>query len=239
LLTEKLISFLKKFDTPTISNALDIYRNSRSADGYTKYPFVSANKKLEPIVGIARTAKIKAGNPPTMTPEQVTSIRINYYEYMCKTCTIHSEAPTVCMIEDLDWPNPIGSFWGEVNVALHKGLGLAGTITSGLLRDLDAIDKDYQVLANGIGPSHAYVHVLEYGSSINIHGLHVNDGDIIHADQHGAVIIPNEALSMIERGINYMTRKENHLIHAAKQPNFDIEKLKIAWQDAANEKWEG
>mgnify|MGYP003965258105 FL=1 len=238
MLTKKLISFLKKYDTPTISNALDIYRNSRSADGYTKYPFISSNKKLEPIIGIARTAKIKAGSPPTMTPDQVTSIRINYYEYMSKTSLIHSEAPNVCIIEDLDWPNPSGSFWGEVNVALHKGLGLAGTITSGLLRDLDAIDKGYQVLANGIGPSHAYVHVLEYGSSTNIHGLHVNDGDIIHADQHGAVIIPTAALAMIERGINYMTKKEKHLIDAAKQPNFNIEKLKIAWQNAANEKWE-
>jgi regulator of RNase E activity RraA len=157
---------------------------------------------------------------------------------MSNTSSIHTEAPNVCIIEDLDWPNPTGSFWGEVNVALHKGLGLAGTITSGLLRDLDAIDKDYQVLANGIGPSHAYVHVLEYGSSTNIHGLHVNDGDIIHADQHGAVIIPTAALSMIERGINYMTKKEKHLIDAAKQPNFNIEKLKIAWQNAANEKWE-
>ena len=120
------------------------------------------------------------------------------------------EGNGVCIIEDLDWPNPTGSFWGEVNVALHKGLGLAGTITSGLLRDLDAIDKGYQVLANGIGPSHAYVHVLEYGSSINIHGLHVNDGDIIHADQHGAVVIPSDALPMIERGINYMAKKEKH-----------------------------
>ena len=239
MLTKKLISFLKKYDTPTISNALDIYRNSRSADGYTKYPFISSNKKLEPIIGIARTAKIKAGSPPTMTPDQVTSIRINYYEYMSKTSLIHSEAPNVCIIEDLDWPNPTGSFWGEVNVALHKGLGLAGTITSGLLRDLDAIDKGYQVLANGIGPSHAYVHVLEYGSSINIHGLHVNDGDIIHADQHGAVVIPSDALPMIESGINYMAKKEKHLIEAAKQPNFDMEKLKIAWQNATNEKWEG
>ena len=239
MLTKKLISFLKKYDTPTISNALDIYRNSRSADGYTKYPFISANNKLEPIIGIARTAKIKAGSPPTMTPDQVTSIRINYYEYMSNTSSIHTEAPNVCIIEDLDWPNPTGSFWGEVNVALHQGLGLAGTITSGLLRDLDAIDKGYQVLANGIGPSHAYVHVLEYGSSINIHGLHVNDGDIIHADQHGVVLIPSDALPMIERGINYMTKKEKHLIDAAKQPNFNIEKLKIAWQNAANEKWEG
>ena len=74
MLNNELINFLKKFDTPTISNALDIYRASRSADGYTKYPFISANNKLEPIVGIARTAKIRASNPPILSPEETTSI---------------------------------------------------------------------------------------------------------------------------------------------------------------------
>ena len=238
MLTKELISFLKNFDTPTISNALDIYRGSRSADGYTKYPFISADPKLEPIVGIAKTAKIQASNPPTMPADIATKIRLDYYEYMSKQNSIHKEAPSVCIIEDLDWPNPIGSFWGEVNVSLHKGLGLAGTITSGLLRDLDAIDKSYQVLANAIGPSHAYVHVLEYGSSINVHGLRINHGDIIHADQHGAVIIPEDALKMIKNAINHMTKKESHLIEAAKKSGFNMEKLKQAWKDAANEKWE-
>ena len=126
-----------------------------------------------------------------------------------------------------------------MNVSLHKGLGVAGTITSGLLRDLDAIDKNYQVLANGIGPSHAHVHVLEYGSSINVHGLNISDGEIIHADQHGAVIIPDEAISMIKNGINHMTKKEKHLIDASKKDNFNINKLREAWEKAANEKWEG
>ena len=82
MLNNELIDFLKKFDTPTISNALDIYRGSRSADGYTKYPFISANNKLEPIVGIARTAKIRASNPPILSPEETTSIRLKYYEYI-------------------------------------------------------------------------------------------------------------------------------------------------------------
>ena len=82
MLTKELISFLKKFDTPTISNALDIYRGSRSADGYTKYPFVSANPRLEPIVGITRTAKIKASTLPVLSPENVKSIRLSYYEYI-------------------------------------------------------------------------------------------------------------------------------------------------------------
>ncbi len=160
-------------------------------------------------------------------------------KYICKNFEEYPEASPVCVIEDLDWPNPTGSFWGEVNVALHKGLGLEGTITSGLLRDLDAIDKSYQVLANGIGPSHAYVHVVEFKSSVNIHGLNINDGDIIHADQHGAVIIPDQALLIIKKAINHMTKKEKHLIEAAKQKNFNIDKLKEAWTKASNEKWEG
>ena len=238
MLTKELITFLKRFDTPTISNALDIYRGSRSADGYTKYPFISANTSLEPIVGIARTAKIKASNPPIFSPEETTSIRLKYYEYISRSFSDFPDASPVCVIEDLDWPNPTGSFWGEVNVALHKGLGLEGTITSGLLRDLDAIDKSYQVLANGIGPSHAYVHVVEFETSVNVHGLIIRDGDIIHADQHGAVIIPNQALSIIKRAINHMNKKEKHLIEAAKQGNFNIEKLKEAWTKASNEKWE-
>ena len=239
MLTQELITFLKKFDTPTISNALDIYRGSRSADGYTKYPFISANTSLEPIVGIARTAKIKASNPPILSPEETTSIRLKYYEYISRSFSDFPDASPVCVIEDLDWPNPTGSFWGEVNVALHKGLGLEGTITSGLLRDLDAIDKSYQVLANGIGPSHAYVHVVEFETSVSVHGLIIRDGDIIHADQHGVVIIPNQALSIIKNAINHMTKKEKHLIEAAKEKNFNIEKLKEAWSKASNEKWEG
>ena len=232
MLNKELIDFLKKFDTPTISNALDIYRGSRSADGYTKYPFISANKKLEPIVGIARTARIKASNPPILSPEEITSIRLKYYEYISKKFAEYPDASPICVIEDLDWPNPTGSFWGEVNVALHKGLGIAGTITSWLLRDLDAIDKNYQVLANGIGPSHAYVHVVEFNTEVNLLGLKIKPNDIIHADRHGAVIIPRDALKILPKAIQFMKDKEEIVIKASKEKDFNFEKLKIAWQKA-------
>ena len=64
--------------------------------------------------------------------------------------------------------------------------------------------------------------VVEFNSSVNIHGLNINDGDIIHADKHGAVIIPDQAISIIKKAINHMTKKEKHLIEAAKQENFNI-----------------
>ena len=168
-------------DTPTISNALDIYRGDRSAEGFTKFPVVCSNKNLKPIMGVAKTAKIKASIKSSLNPAELNEIRLNYYEYM--SIRKDTSFKNLCVIEDLDWPNPIGAFWGAVNVSLHKGLKLNGTLTNGLLRDLGDIDRDYMVLASAIGPSHAYVHVVEFNTEVNLFGLKIKPNDIIHADR--------------------------------------------------------
>ena len=62
-ITKEIADILTSVDTPTISNALDIYRGDRSVDDFTQLPFVSSNPKLKPVIGIARTAKIKASTP--------------------------------------------------------------------------------------------------------------------------------------------------------------------------------
>ena len=235
-ITKEIADILISVDTPTISNALDIYRGDRSVNDFTKLPFVSSNPKLKPIIGIARTAKIKASAPSSLTPEEANDLRIKYYEYMAYRSS-NQEIKNFCVIEDSDWPKTVGSFWGEVNVSIHKGLGLAGTLTNGLLRDIDAIDKNYMVLASAIGPSHAYVHVLEFGIDINVCGLNIKDGDIIHADQHGAVKVPPESLEILPKAIQFMHKKESHIIEAARGDDFDIEKLKTAWIKANSEKF--
>ena len=235
-ISREIEEILTSVDTPTISNALDIYRGDRSVDDFTKLPFVSSNTKLKPIIGIARTAKIKASSPSSLPPDELSTLRIKYYEYMAYKHQ-NQNVRNLCVIEDMDWPNIIGSFWGEVNVSIHKGLGLAGTLTNGLLRDLDEIDKNYMVLASCIGPSHAYVHVVEFGGEVSVCGLKINDGDIIHADQHGAVKIPLHAIEMLPKAIKFMQKKESYIIEAAQKDDFDIEKLKVAWSKANSEKF--
>ena len=236
-ITKKLADTLTSVDTPTISNALDIYRGDRSVEDFTQLPFISSNSKLKPIIGIARTAKIRASVPSSLNAHEADDLRIRYYEHMYNKPE-NQQIKNFCVIQDLDWPNIIGSFWGEVNISIHKGLGLAGTLTNGLLRDLDAIDKEYMVLANSIGPSHAYVHVVEFGTDVEINGLNIKDGDIIHADQHGALKIPYEALKILPKAIEFMQKKESHIIEATKKDDFNIEKLKIAWARANSEKFE-
>ncbi len=226
-LKPEVLHALQAVDTPTICNALEIVMSGRTTEGFTKLPVVCADPALPAIVGFARTVRIRASRPSTRPPEETRELRLAYYDYV-----VSGNGPNVVAIEDADWPEPIGAFWGEVNVAIHKGLGVAGTLTNGLLRDLGALDEGYQVIAGALGPSHAFVHVEEIDCPVSLFGLDVNPGDLIHADRHGAAIIPAEHIDALPEGIDTVTRKEAPILKAARAPGFSSEKLRIAWGEA-------
>ena len=94
------------------------------------------------------------------------------------------------MIEDLDDEVGYGAFWGEVQSNIHKALGCLGVVTNGSIRDIPMIAPGFQMLAGSLSPSHAYTHVEDFGIPVTVHGMKVNSGDLIHADQHGAVVVP-------------------------------------------------
>jgi regulator of RNase E activity RraA len=224
---DNILIELAKYDTPTMCNAVEAVMGTRSAVGFTKKPVVPADPLLPCIVGFAATAKIRAASPPVITPEKVQENRLSYYEYVAS-----AKDPTIIVIEDTDYPNCIGAFWGELNVAIHKGLKIKGTLTNGLLRDIGMLDKDYQVLASGIGPSHAFVHVTQLNTSVNILGLEVRPGDLIHADLHGAMVIEKKYIEAMPEALKLVIAKEEPILKAARKNDFDIKKLKDAWKQA-------
>lgn len=221
------LALLRKTDTPTICNALEHVMGGRTAEGFTKSPVVAADPGLPPIVGFARTARIRASSPAQQPATEVRGLRMAYYEY-----AVSGDGPNVVVIEDTDWPHCIGGFWGEMQVAQHKGLGVAGTLTNGVLRDLGMLDPGYQVIAGSIGPSHAFVHVTEIDVPVTVFGLRVLPDDLIHADRHGAVIIPAEFIERMPAAIDVTMRKEVPILSAARAPGFSIEKLRAAWAEA-------
>ena len=75
-----------------------------------------------------------------------------------------AQKPAVAVIEDCDYPDCVGAFWGEINTTVHKGLGVSGALTNGVMRDLGDVPADFPVIAGSIGPSHAFVHVKEVGT---------------------------------------------------------------------------
>ena len=226
-LTADLIAELKSVDTPTVCNALELLVPERRGYGFTTRPLVCTRPELGPIVGIARTATIRAAHPSDPQANQA-SLRDAYYAYIDD-----GAKPSIVVIQDLDEEHGYGSFWGEVNSNIHKGLGCDAVITNGSVRDLPDIATGFQMFADRVGPSHAFVHVVDFSRPVTVAGMRVSDGDVIHADQHGAVVIPQDVCAEVKRAADLIARRERVIISAAQQPGFDIGALRAAQRESA------
>jgi regulator of RNase E activity RraA len=219
-LTASLIVELQSIDTPTLCNALEVLVPQRHGYGYTTEPLFCARPELKPIVGIARTATIRSAHPSDLSPEEALALADSYFRYVDE-----GPKPSVVVIQDIDEHKGYGSFWGEVNSAIHAGLGCVGVVTDGAVRDLPDIAPGFQMLAGRVVPSHAFVHLVDFGRPVNVAGMRVRDGDIIHADQHGAVVIPLDVTAKVRGAADEIVRHEKAIIEAAREPGFNFERL--------------
>ena len=221
----EFIRSLTQFDTPTISNAIEVVHGKRGYDRFTRGTPVHAMNGAKAMCGYARTAKLTGLKPPTESPDVIKARRLDYYRYMAA-----GDEPTVCVVEDLDVPNAVCAWWGEVHSAVHKGLGMSGALTNGVLRDLDELDEGFPIVAGSIGPSHLFVHVTEFDIPVTIFDLTINPGELVHADQHGAVIIPDDVLPHLGEAIKTLLANEQIILGPARQPDFNIDMLMDAWK---------
>ncbi len=220
--TQADLDALCEWDTPTICNALEVVVPARRSHGFTVRRFDVAYPAMKPICGPARVGTIRAAHPSGRSKEQDRAARIGWYEYVA-----NADLPTVVVLQDLDDVPGTGAFWGEVNTNVHKGLKALGCVTNGSIRDLDMIATDFQLLGV-VNPSHAFVHVVDWGRPVTVHGMAVQHDEVVHADRHGAVTIPAEAVKAIPAAIELLTRKEAVILEMAKRDDFDIGRLREA-----------
>jgi regulator of RNase E activity RraA len=228
-LTPEMQKALQSIDTPTVCNALEHLVPERRGYGYTVAPLVCTRPALPPMVGIARTAMLRAAHPSDLRGPAARAMQDAYYAYVDA-----GPKPSIMVIQDLDGPlRAYGSWWGEVNSNVHKGLGCLGVITDGSVRDLPDIAPGFQMLADRVGPSHAFVHPIAFGEPVTVAGMRVTSGDLVHADQHGAVVIPWSVADRVLEVAQKIARTERVIINAAQEPGFDMARLRKAWGEAA------
>lgn len=223
MINHELLNLLRVTDTPTVCNAIEVVQGKRGFSQFTRTtPLASDNEVI--LVGYAVTAKILASTPSKDTAEEVRKKRMDYYHMVSQ-----SMKPTLVVIEDQDYPECVGAFWGEVNTSIHKGFGVSGVVTNGVMRDLNSLEPGFGVIAGSIGPSHGYVHVTEIDTPVSIFGLTVNPGDLVHADRHGAVIIPNSTIEKLASAIMKLQLTEQIIIGPCRKEDFNWEKFEAAW----------
>ena len=219
-----LLTLLRRVDTPTVCNAIEVAQGRRGFQGFTRGTMLCSAPEEPPMVGYASTAKISGYSPPMEDPAVIRTRRMAYYRMMAE-----APQPSVAVIEDVDFPECVGAYWGEVNTTIHKGFGMSGALTNGVMRDLGDLAKGFPVVAGSIGPSHGFVHVLEIGTPVTVFGLTVAPGDLVHADRHGAVVVPPDVIPMLSAAIRKMQETEALVLVPARSPGFDFAAFETAW----------
>jgi len=210
-----LLEALRRFDSPTLSNAIETFSIRPRDEGYMSMDVRCLFPELGPLVGYAATATIRARGRSAHGDQTAL------YQHVREV-----PRPCVLVVQDLDEPPGCGSLWGEVNATIFGALGCAGCVTNGCVRDLkEARAMGFQFFARGPGVSHAYVRVESAGEPVTVSGLRVTPGDLIHADQHGVLLIPCEIAAELPAAGDRVIAGEQALLKWVRSPDFNADEL--------------
>ncbi len=215
LLTSEQIEALKKFNTPTISNAIEIFNIRDRHLGFLPHRIRCLLPDLGPMVGYAVTSQTRAEKPT----EESADLNADYLRYVAA-----QPGPKVAVGQDLDDPPGLGAQFGEVNATIHKKLGCVGHVTDGCPRNLDEVEAlGFHLF--GLNPcvSHAYVRLAGFGETVHLAGVEVRSGDLIHADKHGVCIIPLDVAEKVVEACRQVEEMERPLLDYCRREDFDLE----------------
>src|SRR5437899_5806981 len=184
------LELLRKFDTPTICNVVELYDLRPRTAGYMDKRIQACYPKLPPMVGYASTATFRSAAPPRAG---------DVYSGLAEQVASFAElpGPAVVVFQDLDDPVAAATF-GEVMCTTYKSFGAVGLITSGAGRDLDQVEAlGFPCFTSGTICAHGYCHIPSINVPVHVGGVTIHPGDLIHGDRNGVTTIPREVASEV------------------------------------------
>ena len=220
-LDPKLLDELRRISSPTVANAIETFNIRPRSAGFVSSEIVSRFPRLGVMLGYAVTALIRAEQPPL---DGHRAAEFAWWDHVAA-----SPAPRVVVMQDIDEPRGQGAYWGEVQANIHRALGCVGVVTDGTVRDLpEAEALGFHFFSSHVSVSHAYIHMVDFGLPVKVAGLIVRPGDLVHADQHGAIAIPHEIAPRIPDAAAKIEARERTMIGVCQKPGVALEELKAA-----------
>ena len=200
---------LKRWNTPTVYNGWEqITRHDIAAAGFNLEETRDFMPQMGPMVGYAVTLVVE---PSQASHKANASAWSDYRRYVASV-----PGPKIAVVQDLDKPAVIGSFWGEVSANTHRALGCVGTITDGAIRDVDEMtNAGFKALARRLCVGHAHVVPVRFGIAVTVFGREILPGQLIHADKHGFLAVPAEDEARLLDAASFMDANECQTVIAA------------------------
>jgi regulator of RNase E activity RraA len=215
---------LRRLDACTLANAIETFHERLRNEGFMGHAVRCLFPHLQPMIGYAATVKIRGSAPPT-TGHLYTD-RTDWWDYI-----LSLPAPRIVVVEDAAARPGLGSLVGAVHMNILRALHCTGVVTNGSVRDIPAAESaGFHYFAGSVAVSHAYVHIVEIGQPVEIDGLKIRSGDLLHGDLHGVQTIPVDIAPQVPAAAAKITAREQALIALCRSPEFSLQKLRAAVQ---------
>jgi regulator of RNase E activity RraA len=219
-LTPEQLEALRWLDACTLANAIETFHARLRNEGFVDHSIRAIFPHLQPMLGFAATVKIRGSEMPTaggLYPD-----RTDWWDYILSV-----PEPRVIVVQDCATKPGMGSLLGAVHTNIVKALGCAGAVTNGSVRDIPALGSlAFPVFAGSISVSHAYIHIVEMGWTVEIGGLKIKSGDLLHGDIHGVQCIPIAIAGKVPAVASKISQREEEIIALCRSAGFSLEKLR-------------
>jgi len=224
-LSSDQIDQLRSFDTCVISDAIETFGIRLRNEGFATAGFRCLFKNFPPMVGYAATCKVRSADPPMVGSRYVE--RTDWWKHITSV-----QSPRVVVMQDIDEHPGTGAFLGSAHVNILKALGCVGAVTNGAARELPGIEASgFQVFAGRLAISRAYIHVVEYGGPVEVGGLTIQPGDLLHGDRHGIINVPQNMATELPAVASGIMEKKQLVIDLSKKPGATVQELSRALKD--------
>jgi regulator of RNase E activity RraA len=220
-ITPENLEEIRNLGTCVVANAIEKFKVRPRNEGFTNSTIQCMFPKQPAVIGYAATGRIRSEMMPIADG---MLDRTDWWDHI-----LSIPGPRVVVLQDVEpqLATGRGAFWGEVHANIHLRLGCVGAITNGAVRYLDRIEHiGFQLFAGSVSVSHSYVHFVDFGTRVQVAGLTVASGDLLLADQHGALLIPQEIAAEIPAVANEIERHKRRILHFCRSSAFSIDELR-------------
>ena len=213
---------LCRLDGCTLANAIETFQQRLRNEGFTDNSLRCVFSWLPPVAGYAVTIKIRGSAPPTAGTPYVD--RTDWWDYVLSV-----PAPRIVVVQDVATRPGLGSLLGAVHLNILRALGCVGAVTNGAVRDLPAVQAlGFQLFAGSVSVSHAYVHIIDVGQPVEVAGLRIHSGDLLHGDLHGVQTVPLAIAPEIPGVAARILQQDQALIDLCRSEEFSLARLRAA-----------
>jgi regulator of RNase E activity RraA len=205
---------LKSFDSCTISNAVEQFHVRTRNEGFVNGSIRCLFPQIQPRAGYAVTARVRTSSTPMSG--RCYYDRMDWWSYLQ---TI--PAPRFVVLQDVDHVPGVGALVGEIHAAICTAFQCTALLTNGAVRDLPGVLRTgLQMFAGSLAVSHSYAHIVDFGEPIEVGGLQIKPGTLLHGDQHGVVCVPTDVARQVPKVASDMLASEKELLDFCKSGHF-------------------